>query len=126
MKNCPLCGQPASIQLPDWSGGRFGVDCAHCGEFSTNQLVIDEMERLRAAGSPRIAELKYTIQSADHPWYLNWSPRLGMIVFEAGPAEKLTKRNKKAIRKALCRPNPCSADGGINLIYVGKDASEDS
>jgi len=106
MENCPLCGMKASIDLPDWSGGRFSIDCANCGQYSTNQIVITEIERLKAEHSPRIDELRYTIDIADHRWYLNWSQSLNSIVFELETPQELSKRDKKGLSKHYRQNQP--------------------
>lgn len=72
----------ALIDLPEWSGGRFGIGCPDCEDYSTNRIAIEEIERLRAEGNSRIDEIKYTIRIAEHPWHLNWSSRRNTIYFE--------------------------------------------
>ena len=113
MEHCPLCGNRASIEPPEWSGGRILIICPDCGEFSTNQIVIDELDRLRAEGSSRIGELQYSIEIADHPWYLNWSPSLKMIALEHDAPREMTKHQKKMRR----RSRSTSASAGPNLFY---------
>jgi hypothetical protein len=99
LENCPLCGAKASIDLPEWSGGRFHINCADCGKFSTNKITIAELEILRAEGNVRIKELQYSIATAAHPWYITKHQRLGLIVLESGPAREMTKRDKKLRRR---------------------------
>ena len=99
MENCPICGIKASVIPPEWSGGRILIKCSECGEFSTNKITIDELDALRDEGSPRIKELQYSIEIAEHPWYITKSPRLGIIVLESGPPRQMTKRDKKIRRR---------------------------
>ncbi len=123
MENCPLCGKKASIELPEWSGGRFSIECADCGGFSTNQIVITELERLRKEGSSRIGEIQYTIDIADHRWYLNWSQRLQAIFFELETPRVLTKRDKKGLSKDA-RRGRSNPTGKIFRIQSGGDAED--
>jgi len=99
MENCPLCGKKAYIDLPDWSGGRFSINCDNCGQYSTNQIVITEIEKLKREHSPRIEELRYTIDIAAHRWYLNWSQSLKSIIFEYETPQELSKSDKKGLSK---------------------------
>ena len=99
MNKCPLCANPASIDTPEWSGGRILISCANCGEFSTNEITVDELVALREAGSPRIGELQHAIVTADHRWHVTRSPRLGLIVLESREPQPMTKRQKKHRRR---------------------------
>lgn len=127
METCPLCENNASIDLPEWSGGRFSIKCNDCGEFATNKIVITELERLRAEGSPRIGELKYSIEMSDHLLNLNWSQRLGMIVLEVGQPRELTKHQKRGLRDGhRCGKSSESTGGVINFVYVGDGDAEDA
>ena len=127
MEKCPLCGNKASIDLPEWIGGRFSIKCNDCGEFATNSIVITELERLRAEASPRIGEIKYSIEIADHLWYLNWSQRLGMIILEAGQPRELTKHQKRGLRDEHRRGKSSNSTGSeINFVYVGNSDAENA
>ena len=101
MDYCPLCGNKADVCLPNWSGGKYSIKCKGCGEFTTNKITIDELDRLRLAGSPRIKELQYSIDIANEPWYITWSQQLGIIVLESGPPQEMTKQEKKLRRKGV-------------------------
>ncbi|MEO0436973.1 MAG: hypothetical protein AAF098_08700, partial [Pseudomonadota bacterium] len=71
--------------------------------FSTNQIVLTEIERLAEVGSSRIKEIQHTIAISEHSWYLNWSPRLNMIIFEFEAPREMTKREKKSRSKGIRR-----------------------
>lgn len=117
MVNCPLCGIKATIVSPEWSGGRYLIRCAGCGEYSTNKITIDDLDSLRAAGNPRIEELQYSIAVAKYPLYVTKSQRFGGIVFESGPPRQMTKRQKKHRRRNVAVP----FSGSINLISKSDD-----
>ena len=102
------------------------MHCTGCGEFATNRIVIAELERLRAGGSPRIDELKYSIEIADHPWYLNWSQRLQQIILESGTPRDLTRSQKKGLRNSLTQEKPGSSRSGYNLVRDSDTNTEDT
>lgn len=91
----PSIWKNAAITSPEWIGGRIGVRCPGCGEYSTNKITSDEIQQLGADSSPRIGELVYTITVTDQPLYITKSKRLGMIVFEREAPGDLTSREKK-------------------------------
>ena len=101
------------------------MSCSDCGDYSTNRIVIEEIGRLRAEGSSRIGELKYTIRIAEHSWYLNWSSRLNTIYFEKDPPRKLSKWEKKGrakdVRREESRPT-----GTAIIVYVGDDNADEA
>jgi hypothetical protein len=99
MTNCPLCGGNARVDTPEWSGARFLVQCLMCGDYETNNFTIKELEKLRENKSPRIDELKASIESSDTLLHITKSQRLGMIVIESGPPSEMTKFHKKLRRR---------------------------
>lgn len=105
MESCSLCGVKATIVSPEWSGGRYFIRCAGCGEYSTNKITIDELDSLRAAESPRIEELQYSIAVAEYPLHITKSQRCGGIVLESGPPQQMTKREKKHRRRTVDAPS---------------------
>lgn len=95
MKTCPVCGNTALIEEPEWSGGRYYVDCDACGRFFTNKVVLQELDRLRALGSERVIEIRQTLQRYDVGRYLNWSSAHKTIFFDQEVEQTPTKHEKK-------------------------------
>lgn len=103
MEICPVCTQHAHIDEPEWSGGRFFVDCDSCGRFFTNRIVIGELERLREKGSSRIAEIQYTLRQYNVPRYLNWHQTLKLIFFDTETPRTLSANEKKRRARSVQR-----------------------
>ncbi len=124
MDECPLCSSAALVEHPDWSGGRFRITCSSCGSYSTNQIVLDEVKRLRAENHPRIGELIMTIELRQYDWYMTWSQQLESIVFEQEnqPIE-LSKLHKKGMRRALEKPH---SQVSVQIFNVTKDGDDEA
>ena len=117
MDECPLCSSAAEVEHPDWSGGRFHITCSSCGSYSTNQIVLDEVARLRAENHPRIGELIMTIELRQYDWYMTWSQRLKSIVFEQENLPRvLSKMQKKGMRRAVEQPHTQVSGQIFNVI----------
>jgi hypothetical protein len=101
MKTCPVCDQKASVEEPEWSGGRYYVDCNVCGRFFTNKVVLQELDRLRAQGSKRVVAICQTLQRTDVGRYLNWSNTHNTIFFDWEVEKTPTKREKKSRSRSM-------------------------